>query len=381
MPESFGRIPLFSIKYGRFDGEIDLFSMEEVTLPQASIFMSNGIFYIGAAASKKVLQFSSYGDLLSVYYNPEANPKPNFGESVSYNSFSRGEGSSGAMVQRAVEYPFNSISAVAVDSNRRLFVADTLPLERAEYSEEEGLMFENIVIRFDASGTLIDYLGQEGPGGTPFSAIAGIYVNLSDELFVVTLKQNGAEVFWFNSSGMLLYRIPVIVESLPSPYTEGEKRISVLSSVIPSRRGGVLYFKIDYYAEETDAETGVQSGIAFEKSVIYPFFIEDPSFGSFTELPSFEIEEGAPQSATVKIPYSMIGVTEDNRIFLYAPTQEGYAICIAELHSRRIERVSLEVSIQEKLFNAFHLSSEGILSALLASADEAYVVWWRMDSL
>jgi hypothetical protein len=31
------------------------------------------------------------------------------------------------------------------------------------------------------------------------------------------------------------------------------------------------------------------------------------------------------------------------------------------------------------MFNTFHLSGDGILSALLASEFEAKVVWWRTD--
>ena len=350
--------------------------------------MRDGLFYIGDAASKKVLQFTSYGDLLSVYYNPEATPPPDFSAATSAaaDPFSaqpseEGEAESRAITKRAIEYPFNRISAVAADSVGRLFVADALPNERAEYSEKDDLLLENIVIRFDAQGRFIDYLGQEGPGGTPFSAISGIYISSDDELFVVALRQDGAEVFWYNGAGMLLYRVPVFSSFLPSPYAEGEESISVLTSVIPARHGGTIYLKIDYYREETDAETGSQSGIAFDRSVLYPFFIEQASFGDFADLPSCEIEEGAIQSSQAIIPYSMIGVTESDKVFLCAPVPQGYELCVVDLHTRRIQRRALAVSAQEQLYNVFNLSSTGILSALLAGADEASVVWWRADTL
>ena len=69
------RASLFEIPYGRFDGEIDLFSnvagLTGGVCPEVCLYMRDGLFYVGNAASKKVLQFTSYGDLLSVYYNPD----------------------------------------------------------------------------------------------------------------------------------------------------------------------------------------------------------------------------------------------------------------------------------------------------------------------
>ncbi len=377
------RVALFTIPYGRFDGEIDLFSnvlgQTGGTCPEVCLFMRDGIFYIGNAASKKVLQFTSYGDLLSVYYNPETTPPPDFYVS---SSLVQSESAAEVMTQKAIEYPFNMVSAVAVDSNRRLFVADTLPPERVEYSQDDELMLENIVIRFDALGNFIDYLGQEGPGGTPFSALSGIYVNSADELFVVSLRQNGVDVFWYNSAGRLLYRVPVLSDLLPSPYSDGTKNISVLSDVIPAQHGDILYFKIDFYREEVDSETGSHSGIEFDRSVLYPFSITQAAFGDFVNLPVCEIQDSASQGGLpARKPYGMIGVTENNRVFLSTPISRGYEICIVDLNSGRIQRRTFAVSMQEQIYNVFHLSGTGILSALLAGPDEASVVWWRTDTL
>ena len=134
------RIRLFSIPYGRFDGEIDLFTHTTGGVcPEVCFFMRDGIFYVGNASAKKVLQFTSYGDLLSVYYNPEAVPAPSF------SAAGTDSGENAVRTQKAVAYPFNRISAVAVDSGKRMLVADALPSERAEYNEEEELMLENIV--------------------------------------------------------------------------------------------------------------------------------------------------------------------------------------------------------------------------------------------
>ena len=384
------RVSLFEIPYGRFDGEIDLFSnvagQTGGVCPEACLYMREGIFYVGNAASKKVMQFTSYGDLLALYYNPEFVPPPAFRSSPAARDGRHGTGQGGdhaeVMTQRAIEYPFNMISAVAADSRRRLYVADMLPEERVEYSEDDELMLCNIVVRFDAQGGFIDYLGQEGPGGTPFSAISGIYAGADDELFVASLRQGGADVFWFSAAGRLLYKIPVLADALPSPYGDGRKAISALSAVLPARRRGALYLAVDYYRVETDSETGSQSGIVFDRTELYPFYIERAAFGEPVSLPAYEGEEAAAQGGQASArPYGVIGADEGERLFLYAPTQRGYEICIVNLNSGRIQRRALAVGMDEQAYNVFHLSDGGILSALLAGPDGAKIVWWRTDAL
>ena len=66
---------LFSLKYGNYEDEFHLYTSEPADY-FSSLTMRDGFFYIADSASKKVNQFSSYGDLVSVLYNPETNPVP-----------------------------------------------------------------------------------------------------------------------------------------------------------------------------------------------------------------------------------------------------------------------------------------------------------------
>ena len=61
---------LFSLNYGSFEDEFNLYTSNPEDYFSA-IAMQDGFFYISDSASKKVSQFSSYGDLLSIIYNPE----------------------------------------------------------------------------------------------------------------------------------------------------------------------------------------------------------------------------------------------------------------------------------------------------------------------
>ena len=63
---------------------------------------------------------------------------------------------------------------------------DVVPDARAEEDEENHAYLNRVVRRFDTSGVYLDYLGQEGIGGTPFPYIEAIHVNEADEIIVVS---------------------------------------------------------------------------------------------------------------------------------------------------------------------------------------------------
>ena len=116
----------FILNYGNFEDEIDLFDlMQQGTNIETYLQMRNGFFYITNGKSKKVMQFTSYGDLLSILYNPETNPTPSF-------SISENIGESKQGTQQATAYQFLSPSNLAVDNDKNLYVVDQLPQERQE---------------------------------------------------------------------------------------------------------------------------------------------------------------------------------------------------------------------------------------------------------
>ena len=68
------REDLFHLKYGSFEDELNLSRFYEKEENVASqIFMKDGFFYISNSEAKKVMKFTSFGDLLSLYYNPDFN--------------------------------------------------------------------------------------------------------------------------------------------------------------------------------------------------------------------------------------------------------------------------------------------------------------------
>ncbi len=391
------REKLFTLSYGRFEDQLDLFQLDSnSTGPDTQIFMKDGMFYIANSGSKKILQLTSFGDLLSVYYNPETNPVPSFADpETAASAASAGStvptGSAtpagspavqGTSTRKAISYPFNHPIYLSVDSLKRLFVVDQVPQERFEFDSEDQVVLQNVVLRFNLDGRFIDYIGQEGPGGTPFPPIVGIYNNAKNDLIVTTKTQSGIKVFWYNDEGILQFRIPVSYKNLPSPFEKGKVVLSSLEKIIPDPVSRKLYLKIDYYIEVIDNDTQANAGISFDRSCIYPFDIDSGKYLDKIDLSSYQgVDKDNLGTMTFKKPYELLGITSSGWIFLSTPQDDGYALEILDSRSRHIYKRTLSISPEELDYNALVLSNDGILSALLATSYEASVVWWRTDAL
>jgi hypothetical protein len=80
--------------------------------------------------------------------------------------------------------------------------------------------------------------------------------------------------------------------------------------------------------------------------------------------------------------YFLLGVIKNGRLFLSFPTEEGYSLLIMSSESGAAgeqHRGFIKVDPEELKFNAFDLSSDGILSGLLVDDWQIKLVWWRTD--
>lgn len=373
--ELLNRDQRFLIHYGSFEDELNLFNISDKTDIDTCIHMQDGFFYIVNGKSKKIMQFTSYGDLLSVYYNSDYNPIPSFVVTDGMYGTKRG-------TQKAVLYKFNAPGKITVDVNKNIYVVDQLPADRQEQDVEKNLLLRDVVLRFSSDGTFIDYLGQHGPGGTPFPYISGIYTTKNNELVVVSLTGTGFLVNWFNSEGFLLYSIPIETEGLPNPIENEQEMFFSLDKVIPDYNERMLYLKIDYYQSEIDATTGVQDGIKYDGTYIYPLNVENGIYSEPVNIPGFEETDN---SASEKVAYiktfDFMGVTESGWFFFTTPVENGYVVEIVQNNGQKIIRKKLSVANDELVYNSMCLSKEGIITALLAGEIEASVVWWRTDAV
>jgi putative lipoprotein len=380
---AFEKEELFDLHYGSFENELSLFDLRVPGEIRTSLVMNEGFFYIANAEAAKIMELTSYGDLIGILYNADKNPVPSFVTLSGSKTVSALDSSGAVSTQHAVAYPFNSLSALAVDSGKRLYAADILPRERFVFDEKTKTVLRSAVLRFENDGSFIDYLGQEGPGGTPFPYIKSIYTTKQNELVVVCLIESGYSIFWFSRDGYLKYKVPVQPSSFP-PYEadNGESVFVSLEQVIPDYTQPVLYLKIDYYPAEIDASTRVQSGMKFDKTLLYPLNLETGLYGEPIAVPDFEQTVTYGYTKEVfSMSYDFLGVTEMQWFFFITTDETGFSILMLKENGQKIIRRHLDMDMGSVVYHNFSLSPSGIISALIAREDKASVMWWRTDTL
>ena len=181
---------LFTLGFGKMEDQINVFHKpDNKFLYKNRIFMKDGIFYISNGSSSKIMEFNSYGDILNLYYNSESNPEPVLLKKSTVENVTA--------TRNVYSYPFQDIGEIAVNSAKTLFVDDRIAENRIEYDQEMEVTLDRIILQFDKTGNFLDYLGQEGSGGTPFSVIDKIRITQRDELVVFTRNKTGWKIFWF----------------------------------------------------------------------------------------------------------------------------------------------------------------------------------------
>lgn len=364
---------LFSLSYGAFEDNINLFNLTsaQTNNNDTQIFMKEGIFYISNSGSKKILKLTSFGDLLSIHYNPDVNPVPSFAEKEEKST-------AGTATKSAVKYPFNRPGLITITDSKNTFVVDTLPEERVEYDHEENLALRDVILKFNESGEFEDFIGQEGVDGTPFPAIERIYCNNAGDIIAVCRTQKSLKVYWYNSAGVLLYKAPFFFNALPHPYDSETKFFATVDKIVPDYGEQKLYVKIDYYIKETDPATKVSVGIRYDRSSLYFLNIKTGKYENNIDIASYEGEEiNGGRVVKFKKIYEMLGITENHHCYLITPQSGGYALEILDMKNYKVYRRNLQVNFDEMVYNVFNLSKDGIISAILAEDRKANIVWWR----
>ncbi len=367
---------LFTLGIGKMEDQIDF-----VQLPGESykwkprIFMKNGLFYISDSKSGKVMKYTSYGDILSMIYNAENNPMP-----ILLQTESNEEKTS---TRAAYAYPFQGIGEIAVTGNEVILIDDRVTEVRREYDSETDTLLDRIVLRFSRKGELIDYLGQEGIGGTPFSYIEKIEVNSSDEIIIFSRNVENWRIFWFSPEGIPLYFIDISLKNLPGPEEEGI--VASLEKIISDPDTRTLYLKIDYYKGIVDEVTGVETGIGFYKSSVYWVNMENETYENHVDIPKHIIKiegNGIYHSDKLELIYEFIGVVSGgNLLFLSLEDTDYYQMLILSKNGKVVDRTLIQLNDSELIYKTLSLDQQGVLSGLLYKKSNIEIVWWRSDKL
>ena len=350
---------IFELALGRGEDQIDLIQMSNVPFNKKSrIVMKDGLIYIADGNSNKVMEFSSYGDILSLYYNSNENPEPVLLSNTS---------SDGRITNRNA-YPFNfrNMGEIAVTSNNQLLVEDTVPDNRTEYDETTDSTLNRIVLRFDNKGSFINFLGREGIGGTPFPYIEKIEVNSKDEIIVITRTIKTWNIYWYTDKGSLKYTIIIPLDDLPVP-DEGDY-IPSLETIVPDRNTNAVYLKLDYYNKSNN-------NLDYTMSYLWTLDLNKENYTRSIRIPELD------NSGSDDIP-GFLGVNTAGKFFFLTYVSANiFQVMVLEENGRVIFRSDLTMKDDEISYRDLYLDPNGLLVALLGKYDKAEIVWWRSDQL
>jgi hypothetical protein len=377
------REDLFTLDIGRLEGEIDLYSDLALREGQkSSIVMTDGLFYITNSAGQKITRYNSYGDLLFMIYNEETNPP--------LLDLQAMDGMTQVISRWAIAYPLQNPGAIAIDSQKNIFVADRLTADRHNYDKEKDILYDTLLLHFDANGRFVEYLGRQGKGGSPFPSIERIYLSQNDDIVVVSKTGSDYIVYWFSSNGMLQHEISFKNNDMPVPEKDlsvPEKRERLIVSldgiaIAPDEK--IIYVKTDYYREIFDETTGILSGSVPDGCSLWLFSVDRNGYVDETKIPFYEnstVVNGRRDNETLF--YTLLGILKNREAVFFFPAANGYSILSLKAGEtvRQRKQGFIDVSVEELEYSDFNLSSNGIISALLSTEWEAKVVWWRTDML
>ena len=372
--QSISETELFSLPYGSFEEQLSISDLNDVGDVRFGIAMQDGFFYLVNGQSKKILELNSYGDLLTLFYNEDSQTAH-----LLENS-NRPDKS----IHHEISYPFDYPGMVAVDSNKNVYTVCSIPWDRQEKSDDGTTLYSHTVLRFARDGSSVDYIGQQGPGGTPFPYIKNIYTTSKDELVVVASSSEGALVYWFASDGFLKYMIPVTTHDAPSASDKEDAADNFLTiqNIVPDPVSYRLYVQLDYYTTYIDEDSKVQSGINYVQTLLYPLNIESGTYEEPVSVPPYEESVVSDYSKlTYRIPYDFLGVTKNGWKFFIVKTEDGFNIEMIQSESQKILRRHFKALHSNIVYDTMCLSQDGILTALYLEKEKARVVWYRTDNL
>ncbi len=360
---------LFSMDIGKMEDQLFIQQEDGVNARgRINLRMNDGFFQISNGDSFKVMEFNSFGDLISLFYNPSENPEP-----VIISSEKR----AGTDVTRgATTYSFNNPGDVIKTSGGDLLVDDLISEMRWEDDENIDARLDRIVLRFDRNGDFVSYLGQEGLGGTPFPYIQALYTSGNDEVVVVTRNPGGWRIYWFTRMGDPLYMVDFRNELLPSP--DGERIVSI-ENIFPDPDSRICYLKLDYYLRDKENNDNIK----FDKSVIYWYDLGEQKYTGSVDLPRNIVKSEEPvifEAREHEYLYEFLGVAHGPYFYLMSPDEGTFYRLVVLSPSGQVEgRALINFSDEEIFYRSYSLNRDGILSAIVVGEYGADVVWWRSD--
>ena len=341
---------LFSLGVGPLDEQLDLVRVAGAPAPHATrVAMRDGLFYVANGNARKVMQFSSHGDLLLLIYDPDRNPEP----------VGLAAGGNGVATRTAVPYRFRELSHIVVDSRQRILVVDG-----------------HLVKRFGPDGTYLDAIGREGRDGAPFPFVERLTVMADDTLVVTARTPEQWITYWYDGAGRLQDRL-----ELAHAGRLGDEPALVVRDLLPlvSQRRLLVFVE----AWRQDAEEGASGGGAVPGVRLYD--VASRSVVASFDVPDAGRRRGAAETGSGEFAgpqYHPLGVTADGLLFLTRREDERTrSLLVLGRGGQVVVRRQWVLDETGLGYVTLGMNDRGVLYGLLGAGDRVRMVWWRGDLL
>ncbi len=343
------RQELFSLSVGPLEDQVHISPGYE----QAGVWLwlHGGLFHVVNAPVRKVMRFSSFGDLLLLLYDPRFNPRP----------VGLADAAADTVATRlARSLPSGPLGRVAVDSQGTMYVQERLA--PGDWQTEAGVTRSHVVRRFDRTGADLGYLGREGVSGTPFGRVHRLLVTERDELFVVTRDADSWQALWFDVRGVLRFRRrlsagdlrrsddvlpPVEIESVLAD-GRGPPHLLVETVTLPGGHAEIW---------RVTGDEAPRRAFAAPHSPHAPFRLIGNAGGRLF----FASHAGADKAG--------------------GPGSRRVPLTITDAEGRPLAQVELSLQDPALQFSELQVATDGVLYGARIGPERVDVFWWRTDLL
>jgi hypothetical protein len=375
---------LFTVPIGKMEDQFDFFINNRVPFVASNlIYLDDRLFYIVNGNAAKVMQYSPFGYLMLLLYNPKINPTP-----ILLKKDTPLEDNKVAN-RKASEYSFIDPGAIAVDKDKNIYIQDRVP--EAQYVNENGIMYTNIIEVFSQNGDIKktkennEYIiGKEGIGGSPFPYIENMYITARNELVVICRTTRAWHIYWYSAARSLMYEVEIDAQHVPIP--KDSVYIPTLEKIVPDYHKPQLYVMVSYSQRVIDEFTGTVATVKNIESRVFELDLTQGKYsGTSIPVPNQEQEEERlfeEKKETDITLYEFLGVS-DSGCFFFTKMKDPTTYYLLILNSRGvvIKKSKFQIDDTDLAFINFNLSRQGILSALIVETSQVRVVWWRSDKI
>lgn len=379
---------LFSLPLGTLPGEFKHWHKKINSITGNTLIIRDGVFYIGNG--NRVLKLSSNGYLLDFIANYPIIEDFEDGKKIINTNVTENYMGRNDMFDDIpyYQYPLYWVSNLAVDSQNRLLIANTLlnPYDyNFSFDQQNGGNTVSLLVYQDNK---VQYnIVREGEEKN-FNSVVGLYTKHNDNIVLISKDDKlSYTAYIMDKEGRLIKKILFpygqfprythLTDVLDNSDTESNMIFGIIKTIVPSNKRDYLYVQFEYYKRIYDIYGESLSQIDILSSRIYLLNINTGEYEKVIEIPSNKA------NGTY---FTLYNVLSNESLILASYIDERIQDTLSNLLSPHIlvmtasgkikQEYYLELPMVEFFNLNFGVDNKGNIGAFFLLKDRVEVYWW-----